>query len=162
MIDFENEVAKYGKSLSAREQDKARAVFNELLAQGRSFEWLYYAIKHFGNRSILNYPRLMFYSEFQEEVDEIMEEAREQERAHEEWRARICAGIEQQIKQRDAWEQRTKVIHRQRKPKEIKLIDLASIAEMEDDEDDGGAPPKVERIKKTDSIENLVRSVRGY
>ena len=150
MIDFEKEIAKYGKSLSAREQDKARAVFNELLAQGRSFEWLYYAIKHFGNRSILNYPKLMFYREFQEEVDEIMAEAREKERAHEEWKARICAGIEEQIKQMNA--RQVKVIHRQRKPKELKLIDLASIAEMEDDEDDGGAPPKVERIEKTHSI----------
>ena len=151
MIDFEHEVTQYGKSLSAREQDKARAVFNELLAQGRSFEWLYYAIKHFGNRSILNYPRLMFYSEFQEEVDEIMAEAREQERAHEEWKAHICAGIERQIIQ--AQNVKTHVIHRQRKPKELKLIDLASIAEMEDDEDDGGAPPKVERIEKTHSIQ---------
>ena len=160
MIDFEKEIAKYGKSLSAREQDKARAVFNELLAQGRSFEWLYYAIKHFGNKSILNYPRLMFYSEFQEEVDEIMAEARERERAHEEWKARICAGIEKQIIQ--AQNAKVIVIHRQRKPKERKLIDLASIAEMEDDEDDGGAPPKVERIEKTDSTEDLVRRVRGY
>ena len=151
MIDFEKEIAKYGKSLSAREQDKARAVFNELLAQGRSFEWLYYAIKYFGNRSILNYPRLMFYSEFQEEVDDIMAEAREQERAHEEWKARICAGIERQMIQ--AQNAKVIVIHRQRKPKEVKLIDLASIAEMEDDEDDDGAPPKVERIEKTHSIQ---------
>ena len=160
MIDFEHEVTQYGKSLSAREQDKARAVFNELLAQGRSFEWLYYAIKHFGNKSILNYPRLMFYSEFQEEVDEIMAETRERERAHEEWKARICADIEKQIIQ--AQNAKVIVIHRQRKPKERKLIDLASIAEMEDDEDDGGAPPKVERIEKTDSTEDLVRRVRGY
>ena len=160
MIDFEHEVTQYGKSLSAREQDKARAVFNELLAQGRSCEWLYYAIKHFGNKSILNYPRLMFYSEFQEEVDEIMAETRERERAHEEWKARICADIEKQIIQ--AQNAKVIVIHRQRKPKERKLIDLASIAEMEDDEDDGGAPPKVERIEKTDSTEDLVRRVRGY
>ena len=132
MIDFENEVAKYGKSLSAREKDKARAVFNELLAQGRSFEWLYYAIKHFGGKSILNYPRLMFYREFQEEVDEIVAEAQEKERAHEEWKAHICAGIEKQIEQMQ--NVKTHVIHRQRKPKEIKLIDLASIADMDDDE----------------------------
>ena len=64
MIDFEKEIAKYGKSLSAREQDKARAVFNELLAQGRSFEWLYYAIKRLNGRNIANYPKLLFYKEF--------------------------------------------------------------------------------------------------
>ena len=44
MIDFEKEVAKYGKSLSKQEQDKAREVFYELLERGRNFEWLYYAI----------------------------------------------------------------------------------------------------------------------
>ena len=132
MIDFENEVAKYGKSLSEREKEKARVVFNELLAQGRSFEWLYYAIKHFGGKSILNYPRLMFYREFQEEVDEIVAEAHEKERAHEEWKAHICAGIEAQIMQMK--NRKTHVIHRQRKPKELQLIDLASIADMDDDE----------------------------
>lgn len=65
MIDFEKEVNKYGESLSKEGKDKARAVFNELLAQGRTFEWLYYAIKQLRGRSILKYPRLLFYKGFQ-------------------------------------------------------------------------------------------------
>ena len=64
MIDFEHEVNKYGQSLSPRAKDKARAVFNELLGQGRSYEWLYYAIKRLNGRSILDYPRLLFFREF--------------------------------------------------------------------------------------------------
>ena len=96
-----------------------------------------------------------------------MAEAREEARKHEEWKAYICAGIEKQIQQRIAWEQNTKVIHRQREPKKPKgWIDISTIAEM-DDESDGGTPPSppptVERkIEKTDSIEELVRRVRGY
>ena len=69
MIDFEHEVNKYGQSLSPRAKDKARAVFNELLAQGRSFEWLYYSIKRLNGRNIVNYPKLLFYKEFWEEVE---------------------------------------------------------------------------------------------
>jgi hypothetical protein len=64
MLDFENEVTKYGQSLAGAEQDKAREVFNELLAQGRSFEWLYYSIKRLNGRNIVNYPKLLFYKEF--------------------------------------------------------------------------------------------------
>jgi hypothetical protein len=64
MIDFEKEVNKYGEALSARGKDTARRVFNELLAQGRSFEWLYYAIKRLNGRNIVNYPKLLFYKEF--------------------------------------------------------------------------------------------------
>ena len=44
MIDYEKEIARYGSSLSPQEKEKARAVFNDLLSNGRSFEWLYYAI----------------------------------------------------------------------------------------------------------------------
>ena len=65
MIDFKNEVNKYGMSLSDRGQDIARGVFNELLAQGRSFEWLYYSIKRLNGRNIANYSKLLFYKEFQ-------------------------------------------------------------------------------------------------
>ena len=66
MIDFEAEVNKYGESLSTDEKDNARAAFNELLAQGRTFEWLYYAIKQLNGRSIQKYPKLLFYKGFQE------------------------------------------------------------------------------------------------
>ena len=44
MIDYEKEIARYGSSLSDAEKDKARAVFNELLAQGFDFDWLYFAV----------------------------------------------------------------------------------------------------------------------
>ncbi|MBQ8003668.1 MAG: hypothetical protein IJ299_01040 [Oscillospiraceae bacterium] len=165
MIDFEYEVNQYGQSLSPRSKDKARAVFNELLKQGRSYEWLYYAIKRLNGRSILDYPRLLYFREFQSEVDENMAEAREEARKHEEWKAHICAGIEKQIKQGE--KAKVVVIHRQRVPKENKrMIDISTIAEM-DDESDGGTPPSppptMERkIEKTDSIEELLRRVRGY
>ena len=97
MIDFESKVNEYGKSLSPRAQDKTRAVFNELLAQGRTFEWLYYAIKNLNGRSILNYPRLLFFREFQEEADSLMQKGREiisniyQRDAYRHWRANILS-----------------------------------------------------------------------
>ena len=165
MIDFEYEVNKYGQSLSPLAKDKARAVFNELLRQGRSYEWLYYAIKRLDGRSILDYPKLLFFREFQSEVDADMAEAREEERKKKERNARICAGIEKQIKQAEA--QKVVIIHRQREPKKPKgWIDISTIVEM-DDESDGGTPPSPpptsdRKIEKTDSIEELVRRVRGY
>ena len=77
MIDFEAEVNKYGESLSTDAKDKARAAFNELLAQGRTFEWLYYAIKQLNGRSIQKYPKLLFYRGFQEEVDALLLKGKE-------------------------------------------------------------------------------------
>ena len=59
------------------------------------------------------------------------------------------------------------MIHRERQPKKSpREIDLSLIAEM-DDESDGGEPPsppptRDRRVEKTDSIEDLVRRVRGY
>ena len=77
MLDFEKEVTKYGQSLAGAEQDKAREVFNELLAQGRSFEWLFYAICRLRGRSIRDYPKLLFFQSFADEVDTLMERGRE-------------------------------------------------------------------------------------
>ena len=94
MIDFEYEVNKYGQSLSPRAKDKARSVFNELLEQGRSYEWLYYAIKRLNGRSILDCPKLLYFQEFQEEVLDTMIAAREESLKQEERKANICAGIE--------------------------------------------------------------------
>lgn len=97
MIDFENEVNEYGHSLSPLAQDKARTVFNELLGQGRSFEWLYYAIKNLKGRSILKCPRLLYYNEFQEEVDSLLQKGREiinniyQRDAYRHWRTNILS-----------------------------------------------------------------------
>ena len=64
MIDYEKEIAQYGSSLSPREKEKAREVLNELLARGRSFEWLYYAVLRLNGRSVLECPKLMFYKPF--------------------------------------------------------------------------------------------------
>ena len=160
MIDYEKEITKYGSSLSPQEKEKARAVFNDLLDCGRSFEWLYYAIQHFNGRSILEYPRLMFYRPFQQEVDLLVEQAHEQERKKKARNAEICAKIEAQILLQQS--KPVKVIFQPPKPKKVETIDLAAIAEMEDDVD--GANPKNERIgaiEKTDSIENLLRRIRG-
>jgi hypothetical protein len=44
MIDYEKEITKYGASLSEKEKEKAREVFDDLLAQGYGFDWLYYAV----------------------------------------------------------------------------------------------------------------------
>ena len=162
MIDFEKEVAKYGKSLSKQEQDKAREVFYELLERGRSFEWLYYAIQRLEGRSILTHPKLLFYRPFAEEVDAMIDAAHEAERAKKERNREICAKIEAQIRLREEKERNMKIIFQPPKPKKKFEIDFAAIADMEDDVD--GANPSRERIcaiEKTDSKENLIRRGRG-
>ena len=160
MIDFEKEIARYGSSLSPREKELARKVFNDLLANGRSFEWLYYAIQRLDGRSILEYPKLMFYKPFQNEVQKMIDEAREEEERKQARNAAICARIEEQIKQ---MESRKVIIVRQAPPaKKVKQIDLAAIADMEDDVD--GANPQNDLkhlFEKTDSKNNLIRRVRG-
>ena len=160
MIDFEKEIAKYGASLSEKEKEKARAVFNELLDKGFSFEWLYYAVQRLEGRSILKCPKLMFYRPFQEEVNAMMEAAREEEREKKARDAEICAKIEAQILLMQS--KPVKVIRQPPKPKRIEPIDLAAIADMEDDED--GAMPQNDLkhlSEKTDSKNNLIRRVRG-
>ena len=140
MIDFEKEIAKYGNSLSEMEKEAARRVFNELLDSGFSLEWLYYAVQHLEGRSILKCPKLMFYKPFQEEVNAMMEAAREEERTRKAHNAEICAKIEKQILLLQEKEKNIKIIFQPPKPKKIKTIDLAAIADMEDDVD--GANPK--------------------
>ena len=148
MIDFEKEIAKYGSSLSEKEKEAARNAFNDLLSRGFTFEWLYYAVQRLGGRSILTYPNLMFYRPFQEEVNAMMEAAREEERKKKARNAKICAKIEAQILLMQS--KPVKVIRQPPKQKKVKEIDLAAIADMEDDVD--GANPKNERngaIEKT-------------
>ena len=160
MIHYEKEIAQYGSSLSPREKEKAREVFNELLARGRSFEWLYYAVLRLNGRSVLECPKLMFYKPFQDEVEKMIDEAREEEQKKQARNAAICARIEEQIKQ---LESRKVIIVRQAPPaKKQTKIDFAAIAETEDDDD--GAMPQNELkhlFEKTDSKENLIRRVRG-
>lgn len=160
MIDYEKEITKYGASLSEKEKEKARAVFNELLDKGFSFEWLYYAVQRLEGRSILKCPKLMFYRPFQEEVNAMMEAAREEESKKKARDAEICAKIEAQILLMQS--KPVKVIRQPPKPKRIEPIDLAAIADMEDDED--GAMPQNDLkhlFEKTDSNNNLLRRVRG-
>ena len=160
MIDYEKEIARYGSSLSPQEKEKAREVFDDLLAQGYDFDWLYYAVQRLNGRNILEYPRLMFYKPFQEEVNAMMEAAREEERKKKARNSEICAKIEEQILLMQS--KPIKVIRQPPKPKKVDEIDLAAIADMEEDVD--GAMPKNNQIcfvEKTDSIENLLRRVRG-
>ena len=90
----------------------------------------------------------------------MIDEAREEERKKQARNAAICARIEEQIKQMES--RKVIVVRQPPKQKEIKKIDLAAIADMEDDED--GAMPQNERtclFEKTDSKNNLLRRVRG-
>lgn len=64
MIDYRNEVTKYGASLSEKEKNVAREVFNDLLAQGFEYDWLYFAVERLNGRSILECPKLLFYKPF--------------------------------------------------------------------------------------------------
>jgi hypothetical protein len=134
MIDFEKEIAKYGNSLSEMEKDAARRAFNELLDSGFSFEWLYYAVQRLDGRSILKCPKLLFYRPFQEEVNEMVAAAHKEEEAKRKRNAEICAKIEAQIRLREEWERNVKIIFQPPKPKKVQSIDLAAIAEMEDED----------------------------
>ena len=161
MIDFVKEVTKYGNSLSEAEKELARRTFNELLEKGFSFEWLYYAVQRLDGRSISQYPYLMFYQPFQEEVNVMMAAAREKEREKKARNAEICAKIEKQILQFAEKKKNIKVIFQPPKKKVVPIVDLSIIADMEDDED--GAMPQNERIgaiEKTDSKIDLLRRVR--
>lgn len=134
MLDFEKEITRYGASLSPQEKEIARKVFDDLLAQGFDFDWLYYAVQRLNGRSILECPKLMFYKPFQREVDALVEEAREAERAKKARNAEICAKIEAQIRLREEWERNMKIIFQPPKPKKVQSIDLAAIAEMDDED----------------------------
>ena len=116
------------------EKEAARRVFNELLNCGFTFEWLYYAVQRLDGRSILKYPKLLFYRPFQEEVNEMVAAAHKEEEAKRKRNAKICAKIEAQIRLREEWERNVKIIFQPPKPKKVQSIDLAVIAEMEDED----------------------------
>lgn len=159
MIDYEKEISKYGASLSDREKDVARRAFNDLLESGYTFQWLYYAVQRLNGRSISECPKLMFYKPFQQEVNQLVEAAREEERKKKARDAEICARIEAQILLMQS--KPIKVVRQAPKPKKVPPIDLAAIADMEDDVD--SAMPQNESnflFEKTDSKNNLLRRVR--
>jgi hypothetical protein len=90
----------------------------------------------------------------------MIDDAREEERKKKARNAEICAKIEAQILLSQS--KPVKVIFQPPKPKKVAPIDLAAIAEMEDDVD--GANPQNDLkhlFGKTDSKENLIRRVRG-
>ena len=95
-------------------------------------------------------------------MDALVAEAQEEARKKAERNREICAKIEAQILVRKEWERNMKIIFQPPKPKKVETIDLAAIADTEDDDD--GANPQIpikHLFEKTDSIENLVRRVRG-
>ena len=69
-----------------------------------------------------------------------MENGRKQERQRKARNAEICAKIEKQILLRQEKEKNIKIIFQPPKPKKIEQINLAAIADMEDDVD--SANPK--------------------
>jgi transcription elongation GreA/GreB family factor len=70
----------------------------------------------------------------------MMEEAHEAERAKKERNREICAKIEAQIRLREEKERNMKIIFQPPKPKKKFEIDLAAIADMEDDDDSANSP----------------------
>lgn len=101
----------------------------------------------------------MFYKPFQQEVNQLVEAAREEERKKKARDAEICARIEAQILLMQS--KPIKVVRQAPKPKKVPPIDLAAIADMEDDVD--SAMPQNESnflFEKTDSKNNLLRRVR--
>ena len=70
----------------------------------------------------------------------MMEEAHEAERAKKERNREICAKIEAQIRLREEKERNMKIIFQPPKPKKKMEVDLAAIADMEDDDDSANLP----------------------
>ena len=75
-------------------------------------------------------------------MNRLVEEAREEEREKQARNAAICARIEEQIKQMQS--RKVIIVRVPPKQKKVKQIDLAAIADMEDDVD--GAMPQNNRI----------------
>ena len=133
MIDYMKEVNDYGRSLPPVDKQVARDVFSQLLEAGYDYEWLYFAIQNLGAREIIRHRGLFFYKPFQQEVDAMVAANREAEEEKRQRRARICAGIEQQILQMQ--QQKVVEVRIKRKPRQVKSAAevLAEIMQMEDE-----------------------------
>ena len=71
MIDYLEEVIKYGKSLNTEEEKEvARQLFNDLISYGYNAKFIYFCIQKLGNRKLIDNRNLFFYKPFQEEVEE--------------------------------------------------------------------------------------------
>ena len=89
----------------------------------------------------------------------MLEAAQEEARKKKARDAEICAKIEKQIEQMQ--KQKIIIVRQKSKQKQYPPINLAEIADMEDDDD--GAKPKNKRICKIESVdskEDLLRRVR--
>lgn len=74
-------------------------MFSQLLDEGKDYEWLYFAIMNLGQRDIIRHRGLFFYKPFREEVAAMVAANREAEEEKRQRSARICAAIEEQMRQ---------------------------------------------------------------
>ena len=74
-------------------------MFSRLLEEGYGYEWLYFAVMNLGQRDIARYRNLFFYKPFQEEVAAMVAANQEAEEEKRQRSARICAAIEEQMRQ---------------------------------------------------------------
>ena len=74
-------------------------MFSQLLEEGKDYEWLYFAVMNLGQRDIARYRNLFFYKPFQEEVAAMVVAYREAEEEKRQRSMRICAAIEEQMRQ---------------------------------------------------------------
>ena len=107
-------------------------MFNRLLEEGKDYEWLYFAVMNLGQRDIARYRNLFFYKPFQEEVAAMVAANREAEEEKRQRSARICAAIEEQMRQ--AKNQNVIEVKMKRKKRCIKTPAGVLAEIMEDDE----------------------------
>lgn len=133
-IDYEIEVNAYGRNLPPVDKQVARDVFTDLLQMGYDYEWIYFAIMNLGQRDIARHRGLFFYKPFQEEVAAMVIANREAEEEKRRESERICAAIEEQMRQ--AKKQNVIEVKMKRKKRRIKTAAevLAEIDNMEDEE----------------------------
>ena len=132
MIDYVKEVNDYGRKLEPVAKQVARDVFSQLLEAGYDYEWLYFAIQNLGAREIIRHRGLFFYKPFQQEVDAMVAANREAEEEKRQRSLRICAAIEEQMRQ--AKNQRVIEVKMKRKKRCIKTPAEVLAEIMEDDE----------------------------
>lgn len=132
-IDYEREVNDYGRSLEPVAKQVARDVFARLLQAGYDYEWLYFAIMNLGQRDIARHRGLFFYKPFQEEVAAMVAAHREAEEEKRRESERICAAIEQQMRQ--VKNQKVIEVKMKRKKRRIKTAaEMLAEVDMEDEE----------------------------
>lgn len=132
MIDYVKEVNDYGRKLEPVAKQVARDVFSQLLEAGYDYEWLYFAIQNLGAREIIRHRGLFFYKPFQQEVDAMVAANREAEEEKRQRSLRICAAIEEQMRQ--AKNQRVIEVKMKRKKRCLKTPAEVLAEIMEDDE----------------------------